>query len=199
MIEKILGILESKTNSFLVVMVGGMGLKINISQNCKESLPELGSKINLLTYLHVKEDILDLYGFKDENERLIFLLLISISGIGPKLALTILSGLESIKLKEKIVASDVEALTKIQGVGAKTAKRIIVELKEKLVKSNDISLGFKEKGKDSQLYSDVFNALISLGYKPNYAKRACNKLEKNGEFEGDLEQVIKKALKEIGN
>ena len=136
MIEKILGILESKTNSFLVVMVGGMGLKINISQNCKESLPELGSKINLLTYLHVKEDILDLYGFKDENERLIFLLLISISGIGPKLALTILSGLESIKLKEKIVASDVEALTKIQGVGAKTAKRIIVELKEKLVKSN---------------------------------------------------------------
>ena len=199
MIEKISGTLESKANSFLVVMVGGMGLKINISQNFKESLPALGSEINLLTYLHVKEDILDLYGFKDENERIIFLLLISISGIGPKLALTILSGLESIKLKEKIVASDVEALTKIQGVGAKTAKRIIVELKEKLVKSNDISLGFNEKGKHSQLYSDVFNALISLGYKPNYAKSACDKLQKNGEFEGDLEQVIKKALKEIGN
>ena len=95
-----------------------------------KTLPTLGERTSLLTYLHVKEDILDLYGFSDEGERKIFLLLISISGIGPKLALTILSGLEYYKLKEKIIDGDVAALTDIQGVGLKTAKRIIIELKE---------------------------------------------------------------------
>ena len=197
MIEKIIGLLDQKENSYSIIMAGGIGYRVYTSYNCKKALPEIGSEINILTYLHVKEDILDLYGFIDESERKIFLLLISISGIGPKLALTILSGIESVKLKERIIDGDIAALTNIQGIGTKTAKRIIIELKEKLIQSSDSSLGFNDEGTHSQLYSDVFNALISLGYKSNYAKTACSKLEKKGGFTGELEDIIKKALKEI--
>ena len=134
--------------------------------------------------------------FASPNSNL--LLLLSINGIGPKLALTILSGLEYFKLKEKIIDGDVAALTDIQGVGLKTAKRIIIELKEKLTKSIDDALGFDDEINHSQLHSDVINALISLGYKSSFAKNACSKLQKKGEFEGKLEDIIKKALKEIG-
>ncbi len=198
MIEKIRGVIERKSDSYSIIMVGGIGYRINMSKNCIKGLPTLESEVNILTYLHVKEDILDLYGFFDENERRIFLLLISISGIGPKLAITILSGTESVNLKDKIIAGDIMALTKIQGVGTKTAKRIIVELKEKLIKSTDASLGFNEGITNSQLYFDVMNALIALGYKSNFAKSACLNLEKKGEFNGKLEEIIKKALQEIG-
>ena len=198
LIEKITGILDQKTDFHSIITVGGVGFKIKTSHNCMKTLPTPGQRTSLLTYLHVKEDILDLYGFSDEGERKIFLLLISISGIGPKLALTILSGLEYLKLKEKIIDGDVGALTDIQGVGLKTAKRIIIELKDKLSKSIDDALGFDIEKNHSQLHSDVINALISLGYKSNFAKNACSKLQKKGEFEGKLEDIIKKALKEIG-
>jgi Holliday junction DNA helicase RuvA len=88
-------------------------------------------------------------------------------------------------------------LTSVPGVGAKTAKRIIVELKEKFMKTSDDSLGFEEGESVSQLFKDVMNALISLGYKPNHAKKACTDLDKNGELSGELESVIKKALKRL--
>ena len=116
---------------------------------------------------------------------------------GP-LALTILSGIEPSRLKDRVIAGDVVALTSVPGVGAKTAKRIIVELKEKFMKTSDDSLGFEEGGESvSQLFKDVVNALISLGYKPSHAKKACTDLEKNGELSGELESVIKKALKQL--
>ena len=198
MIDQINGIILNKKESYAIIMVGGIGLKVNMSVYGLETLPKQGDKVQICTYLHVREDILDLYGFSDEGERKIFLLLISISGIGPKLALTILSGLEYLELKEKIIDGDVAALTDIQGVGLKTAKRIIIELKDKLSKSIDDALGLDIERNHSHLYSDVINALISLGYKSNFAKNACSKLQKKGEFEGKLEDIIKKALKEIG-
>ena len=141
---------------------------------------------------------MNLYGFVDEKERNVFHLLISISGIGPKLALTILSGIEPSRLKDRVIAGDVVALTTVPGVGTKTAKRIIVELKEKFIKTSDDSLGFEEgEGSGSQLFRDVVNALTSLGYKSNHAKNACKELEKKGELSGELESVIKKALKQL--
>ncbi len=198
MIDQLKGIVEQKTLKYAVLFVKGVGYKLTMSINGLESLPPKGKEAHVLTYLHVREDILNLYGFADEKERNVFHLLISISGIGPKLALTILSGIEPSRLKDRVIAGDVVALTTVPGVGTKTAKRIIVELKEKFIKTSDDSLGFEEgEGSGSQLFRDVVNALTSLGYKSNHAKNACKELEKKGELSGELESVIKKALKQL--
>ena len=197
MIDELKGILEKKSLKHAIIFVGGVGYKLKMSINGLESLPSNGNDVHVLTYLHVREDILDLYGFIDPVERNTFSLLISISGIGPKLALTILSGIEPSQLKDKVINGDVAALTSVPGVGSKTAKRIIIELKEKFIKSDDdSSLGFnEEKNPNTPLYNDVVNALVSLGYKQNYAKNACSELDKKGEMDGEIEVVIKKALK----
>ena len=196
MIDKLKGVLDKKSTTYAVIFVGGVGYKIKMSINGLESLPSIGNKVNILTYLYVREDILDLYGFIDSIERNTFNLLISISGIGPKLALTILSGINPKQLKERVISGDVAALTSVPGVGSKTAKRIIIELKEKFIKSDDSSLGFDDKNiLSSELFKDVVNALVSLGYKQNYAKEACRDLEEKGQMDGEIEVVIKKALK----
>ena len=196
MIDKLKGVLDKKSTTYAVIFVGGVGYKIKMSINGLESLPSIGNKVNILTYLYVREDILDLYGFIDPIERNTFNLLISISGIGPKLALTILSGINPKQLKERVISGDVAALTSVPGVGSKTAKRIIIELKEKFIKSDDSSLGFDDMNvHSSELFKDVVNALVSLGYKQNYAKEACRDLEEKGQMDGEIEVVIKKALK----
>ena len=196
MIDKLKGVLDKKSTTYAVIFVGGVGYKLKMSINGLESLPNIGDEVNILTYLYVREDILDLYGFIDPIERNTFNLLISISGIGPKLALTILSGINPKQLKERVISGDVAALTSIPGVGSKTAKRIIIELKEKFIKSDDSSLGFDDKNVQStELFKDVVNALVSLGYKQNYAKEACRDLEEKGQMDGEIEVVIKKALK----
>ena len=198
MIDQLKGTVQEKTHTHAVIIVNGVGYKVMMSINGLESLSKDGSDVHVLTYLHVREDRMDLYGFADRRERNTFHLLISISGIGPKLALTILSGIDPLKLKDRIVAGDVTALTAVPGVGAKTAKRIIVELKEKFIKTDDSSLGFDDDGGGpSQLFTDVVNALISLGYKSNHAKKVCTELEQRAELEGELESVIKKALKHL--
>jgi len=198
MIDRLIGIIEEKTKTYAIVLVNGIGYKLNMSVNSLQSLPEIGQEGIVLTYLHVREDIMDLYGFSDRLERNVFHLLISISGIGPKLALTILSGIGPSKLKDRIIAGDISALTSVPGVGAKTAKRIIIELKEKFIKTDDESLGFNENlGEESKLMIDIVSALTSLGYKEHQAKRVCRDLDKNGELVGELELVIKKALKQL--
>ena len=196
MIDQLNGILLNKKDSYVIVMVGGLGLRVNMSVYGLESLPNEGGKVKISTYLHVREDILDLYGFSDVVERNTFHLLTSISGIGPKLALTILSGIQPSKLKNRVVNGDVAALTSVQGVGNKTAKRIIIELKEKFTKSDDSSIGINDLDiSDTKIFKDAVNALESLGYKKMHAINACKKLQKNDELNGELESVIKKALK----
>ena len=138
------------------------------------------------------------YGFHTAKERETFLQLIGIRGIGPKLALTILSGIIPDKLRDRVIAGDVAALTAVPGVGAKTAKRIIVELKEKFTKTYEDSLGFEERDETiSGLYRDALNALTALGYKQQQSNQALEQVEKSGELEGELEAVIKKALKHL--
>ena len=196
MIDQINGIILNKKESYAIIMVGGIGLKVNMSVYALETLPKQGDKVQISTYLHVREDILDLYGFSDVIERNTFHLLTSISGIGPKLALTILSGIEPRKLKDRVVNGDVAALTSVPGVGNKTAKRIIIELKEKFTKSDDISLGINDLDiSKTKIFKDAVDALESLGYKKTHAINACKKLQKNNELVGELESVIKKALK----
>ena len=198
MIENIKGIVEKKTPAYVVKNANGIGIKISMSINGLEAVPPKGNDAVILTYLHVREDMLDLYGFATERERHTFMQLINISGIGPKLALTILSGINPDKLKDRVVAGDVASLTSVPGVGAKTAKRIIVELKEKFVKMDEDSLGFEEEDTvESILFRDALNALISLGYKSRYARKVLQDLDKNGELRGELESVIKKALSQL--
>ena len=194
MIERVKGLIEKKDSNSMILVVNGIGLKINMSINALELLPPIGKEIQILTFLNVREDLLELYGFVNRLERQTFLLLISISGIGPKLAITILSGISTDNLKNSIIAGDVPSLTRIPGVGSKTAKRIIIELKEKFITIDTDQLGIAEEKQISSLFRDVINALLSLGYKENHAKKVCSELEKDGLMQGELEKVIKLAL-----
>ena len=198
MIDQIHGMILKKTPNYAVLETGGVGLKVLSTINTLEAMPAKGKKTLLLTYLHVRDDVLDLYGFQTSKERETFLQLIGISGIGPKLALTILSGISPDKLRNRVIEGDVAAMTAVPGVGPKTAKRIIVELKEKFTKADNDSLGFEELDQTvSGLYRDALNALTALGYKHKHSNQALDKIKRSGELKGELESVIKKALQHL--
>ena len=196
MIYQVSGNLIAKHKDFVVIEVSGIGFKITATINTINTIkPE--QKILLHTYLHVREDALDLYGFHSTLEREVFLLLIGISGIGPKLAITILSGILPDELKDKIISGDIASLTSIPGVGAKTAKRIIVELKDKFTKIDEGSLGFSDK-LNFKLYDDALNALLSLGYSSQQSKQVLDHIA-NGKDDNkrNIETIIKAALKRL--
>ena len=196
MIYQVIGNLIAKHKDFVVIEVSGIGFKITSTTNTINTI-KLEQKILLHTYLHVREDTLDLYGFHSTLEREVFLLLIGISGIGPKLAITILSGILPDELKDKIISGDIGSLTSIPGVGAKTAKRIIVELKDKFTKIEEGSLGFSDK-LNSKLYDDALNALLSLGYSSQQSKQVLDHIS-NGKDDNkkNIETIIKTALKRL--
>ena len=196
MIYQLSGNLISKHKDFVVIKVGGFGIKVATTSNTVNSI-KLNEEIQLYTYLHVREDALDLYGFHSTLEREIFLLLIGISGIGPKLGVTILSGILPDELKEKVITGDIGALTSIPGVGAKTAKRIIIELKDKFIKIEDENLGFNDD-LNPKLYDDALNALASLGYNSQQSKKALVQIfqSKDGQSH-TIENIIKTALKHL--
>ena len=196
MIYQVSGNLIAKHKDFVVIEVSGIGFKITSTINTINTI-KLEQKILLHTYLHVREDALDLYGFHSTPEREVFLLLIGISGIGPKLAITILSGILPDELKDKIISGDIASLTSIPGVGAKTAKRIIVELKDKFTKIEEGSLGFSDK-LNSKLYDDALNALLSLGYSSQQSKQVLDHIA-NGKDDNkqNIETIIKTALKRL--
>jgi len=196
MIYQVSGNLIAKHKDFVVIEVSGIGFKITSTTNTINTI-KLEQKILLHTYLHVREDALDLYGFHSPLEREVFLLLIGISGIGPKLAITILSGILPDELKDKIISGDIASLTSIPGVGAKTAKRIIVELKDKFTKIEEGSLGFSDK-LNSKLYDDALNALLSLGYSSQQSKQVLDHIA-NGKDDNkqNIETIIKTALKRL--
>ena len=196
MIYQVNGNLITKHKDFVVIEVSGIGFKITSTTNTINTI-KLEQKILLHTYLHVREDTLDLYGFHSTLEREVFLLLIGISGIGPKLAITILSGILPDELRDKIISGDIASLTSIPGVGAKTAKRIIVELKDKFTKIEEGSLGFSDK-LNSKLYDDALNALLSLGYSSQQSKQVLDHIA-NGKDDNkkNIETIIKTALKRL--
>jgi len=197
MIDSVKGTIIIKDPTFVVVDLNGLRLKVNISIATFEKLPSKLSEADLLTYLHVREDILDLYGFAEEEERDVFLKLINVSGIGPRSAITILSGATPKDFKNRIIAEDVKSLTVIPGIGPKTAKRIILELKEKFIGEDvDISklIGVEETNDEIK---DVVHALLSLGYKRGQINDALKKIKKDEAIDGSVEEIIKKALKNM--
>ncbi|MEL0337539.1 MAG: Holliday junction branch migration protein RuvA [bacterium] len=192
MIDQISGKIISINGNYVVLAVGGLGIKVNISANFASKLVN-EDLITLVTYLNVREDALDLYGFKNDSERNLFLMLISISGIGPKLAVSILSGVELDELKSNILSGDIKSLTSIPGVGAKTAKRIIIELKDKLSKTITTELGF-EYNFGSKTSKDVLSALVGLGYSESTAIEVIKRINP-AKSNKSIESLIKESLK----
>ena len=192
MIDQISGKIISINDNYVVLGVGGLGIKVNISANFASKLVNK-DLITLVTYLNVREDALDLYGFKNDSERNLFLMLISISGIGPKLAVSILSGVELDELKLNILSGDIKSLTSIPGVGAKTAKRIIIELKDKLSKTTTTELGF-EDDYSSNISKDVLSALVGLGYSESMATEVIKRINP-AKSDKSIESLIKESLK----
>ena len=192
MIDQISGKIISINDNYVVLEVGGLGIKVNISANFASKLVN-EDLITLVTYLNVREDALDLYGFKNDSERNLFLMLISISGIGPKLAVSILSGVELDELKSNILSGDIKSLTSIPGVGAKTAKRIIIELKDKLSNTTTTELGFEDDF-SSKISKDVLNALVGLGYSESMATEVIKRINP-AKSNKSIESLIKESLK----
>ena len=196
MIDSIKGKLFYKYPTHVVLDMNGIRLKLSITVATYNELPEKGQDAELLIYLNVREDLLELYGFIDNEQRNMFMMLNTISGIGPRSAMNILSGSNPKEFKKNIIAGDVKSLTVIPGIGSKTAKRIIVELKEKYVDQDDDNLDFMFVAEDG-MAGDAIIALMSLGYKRRQVNQAIRQLEKAGELEGSIEEIIKKALVKI--
>lgn len=199
MYEYISGKLITKNPTSVIVDVGGIGYFINIPLSTYENIGQPDEHVKLLIYFKVREDDQSLYGFAVKAERNLFKLLIDVSGIGARTAISILSGASVNEFKQRIINQDVKALTLIPGIGKKTAQRIIVELSEKMPKleSGDSSTKSIKIHAKSQVADEAIRALVSLGYNKFAAEKSVTKaVEKLGE-DTTLEQYIKTALNMI--
>src|SRR5215204_7386419 len=173
MIAHLSGTLLSKHATSVIVDVGGVGYEVNIPLSTFYDLEDLGSPVQLRIYTHVREDVIQLFGFKTARERELFLKLISVSGIGPKLGITLLSGMSADEMIASIRTNNLARLTLIPGVGRKTAERLIVELRDKVAALSSAELeeelgGAAASGAgvttEDSMRSDVLSALLNLGY-----------------------------------
>jgi Holliday junction DNA helicase RuvA len=193
MIAQLAGALAYKSPEHLVVDVQGVGYQVSVSLNSFYRLPEPGGRVELLIHTHVREDALQLYGFVERAEKDLFQLLLGISGIGPRLALNILSGMPTHELQDAIEAGDLARLVAIPGVGKKTAERLVLELRDKVKKGvREGDNGRRAAG----LEAEAISALVNLGYRRNEAEHAVKSACASGAT--DIESVIRSALKRVG-
>ena len=188
MIEYLSGILVTKKPDISIIDVNGIGYKVNITNNSYELLPDVKNRVHLLIFFHVYENGQELYGFVDEDERYLFLKLISISGIGPKTAMNMLSVIPPNEFKNRLASGEVKMLTSLPGIGPKTAKRIILEL------GDDISnINVSNLSSNNQIDNDAFLALQSLGFSAQSINQAIGKIiSKDKDL--STQEIIKKAL-----
>lgn len=186
MIGSLKGKIISKRPDNIVIDVNGVGYQVNVPLNILSNLPEERHDVFLQIYTHVREDSIQLFGFTSEGEKKIFTTLLGISGIGPKMALNILSGISHDDFLNAIEKEDVAMLCRIPGLGKKTAHRLILELREKLPSST----GIKDR-----LFEDTLSALINLGYKKTVVQQSLEKVYKKG-F-NDIESLLKETLKQL--
>lgn len=199
MIGQLRGTLLEKQPPQLLLDVNGVGYEIDAPMSTFYHLPDIGQQILLHTHFVVREDAQLLYGFYTREERALFRTLLKVNGVGPKLALTILSGIDTNEFVRSIVENDTANLVRLPGVGKKTAERLIIEMRDKLsgfapsTSYSDIKLNQVEQNGRKQVIQDAVSALIALGYKPQEASRAVSKAD-----DGILnsEEMIRHALRE---
>lgn len=196
MIAYLSGKLFGKSTSVAIIDVNGVGYEVQIPLSTYYELGEIGGTVGLQIYTQVREDAIQLFGFRTTLEKELFLKLLSVSGVGPKLALTLLSGLSADELIQAILSGNLVQLTGVPGVGRKTAERLVLELKDKLK-----SLGSGETSpsvavSDATLKSDVVSALVNLGWQQAMAEKAVNVTLKE-ESSRDFQLILKQSLKKL--
>lgn len=202
MIAHVKGKIIRKSPESVIVDVGGVGYEVHIPLSTFYKLPEVEEYVSLNTHTHVREDAMQLYGFFTQREKDIFQLLIAVSGVGPKLARNILSGIPADDLVAAVSSADIARLKAIPGIGGKTAERLVVELKDKMAAINRsqvagaVSHGFDGKG--DGISRDVFSALVNLGYKGAMADKAIEKVRKIN-AEATFEILLKESLKVLAH
>ena len=195
MIVSIRGKLTRKVPDEIIIETGGLGYVCFISNNTYDHLPKPGEEVSLLTYFHVTENNQQLFAFSEITERELFMMLIGVSGIGPKTAIALLSAVSPDEFKRRLIASEVGMLTALPGIGPKTARRIIVELKDKFVKLSKDELPKEELDVSPQV-SDAYDALLALGFQMKDIKNAILKASNQSE-KLNAEELIKEALAEL--
>ena len=194
MIGRLTGRLASKATDHVLLDVGGVGYLVHIPLSTFYDLPEAESPASLFVQTHVREDTLALYGFLTERERGLFQMLMSVAGIGPKVALTVLSGMPPSELIAALSKQDVRRLVAIPGVGKKTAERMVLELAEKVAK---LSAEPSAESPEAVPADDVVSALVNLGYRKSEAERAVETIARLGAPPKDFGSYLKEALKRL--
>jgi holliday junction DNA helicase RuvA len=204
MIAHLSGTLLSKQATSVILDVGGVGYEVTIPLSTFYDLEDAGSLVQLRIYTHVREDILQLYGFKTARERELFLKIISVSGIGPKLGITLLSGMNADELIASIRTNNLARLTLIPGIGRKTAERLVVELREKVAELSSAQLeeefGERSESKpgsaEDTVRGDALSALLNLGYQRSSAEKAIdNALGQGGDI--SVESILRRSLRKL--
>lgn len=197
MIALLTGKIVSKTPAELILDVSGVGYHVHTPFSTFEKMPEAGDEVTLQIFTHVREDALLLFGFFSKEEKEIFVKLLKVNGIGPKLALSILSGVPAGDFIEAVRNEDLVRLNSVPGIGRKTAEKIIIELKDKLKSMNVVSQHGTGSGRSSAVYDDAVSALVNLGYNKVQAEGVLGRV--GVKKDASLTNIIKDALKELAN
>jgi Holliday junction DNA helicase RuvA len=193
MITHLSGKLVEKNPTDVVIDCNGVGYAVQISLHTYSMIPE-GARVQLFTYMHVKEDSQTLYGFVQKSEREVFKLLISVSGVGTSTARTMLSSLSADEVKQAIATGNVPVIQSVKGIGAKTAQRIILDLKDKILKVFDIDEVSQPMSNTNK--EEALSALETLGFARKQAETVCSRIVRDDPGAG-VETIIKQALKNL--
>jgi Holliday junction DNA helicase RuvA len=192
MIARLTGLVAEKSDDHAILDVNGVGYRVQLSAVSLSALPPAGEKASLRTYTHVREDTLQLFGFASEEEEAVFRELIAVKNVGPKAAQNILSGIEARELARAVANGDVVRLTKVPGIGKKTAERLVLELKEKLVALARAAAPRAAPAEGP--FEQLEQALLGLGFKPSQAQAAVEALRDKAEDKG-IDELLREALK----
>lgn len=199
MIAYISGALVSAGENYIVIDNHGMGYRIFVSGKFLEHIPAYGTQIKIYTHMYIREDELTLYGFHSEEELSVFRILIGISGVGPKVAMAILTALTIQELQLAVISEDTKTISKANGVGAKGASRIILELKDKLKMEDMMDAAYEQSivqdTQDLNAARDAILVLVNLGYSNSEAALAVKKIGDTSQM--DIESILKAALKKL--
>ena len=202
MIAYLKGTLEEIGNDYIIVDVNDIGYQVKVSLRVIEGLPMVGSKIKIHTYTYVREDVLALYGFLTKDDLQMFLLLLGVNGVGPKGALGILSMFSAQELRLAIISQDSKTISKAPGIGAKTAQRMLIDLKDKISVEDtfekmgeDIAVSHNVRTQNNGARGDAMEALTALGYSASESMKAVNAVEITEDMSSDT--ILKLALKHL--